>query len=62
MHRFKSALDNLELKEIHLHGRKYIWSSETDSPTLTKIDHVFCTKEGNEPPAQLYAGPVFLSF
>ena len=45
MHRFKSALDNLELKEIHLHGRKYTWSSETDSPILTKIDHVFCTKD-----------------
>lgn len=45
MNRFKSALDNLELKEIHLHGRKFTWSSETDNPTFTKIDHVFCTRD-----------------
>jgi len=45
MRRFKSALDILELKEIQLNGRKYTWSSETDNPTLSKIDHVFCTKE-----------------
>ena len=37
MHRFKSALDNLELKEIHLHVRKYTWSSETDNPCQCSV-------------------------
>lgn len=45
MQRFKSALDFLELKAIHLHGRKYTWSSETDNPTLSQIDHMFCTRD-----------------
>lgn len=45
MQRFKSALDFLELKAVHLHGWKFTWSSETANPTLTRIDHVFCTQD-----------------
>jgi hypothetical protein len=42
---FKSALDNLELKELKPHGRQFTWSSETANPTFTKIDHIFVTKD-----------------
>lgn len=45
MNRFRWVLDELELKELHLHGRHFTWTSETDNPTMTKIDHVFCTRE-----------------
>lgn len=45
MNRFRWILDELELKELHLHGRQFTWSSETDNPTQTKIDHVFYTQE-----------------
>lgn len=45
MNTFKSALDDLELREIHLHGGKFTWTSGTANPTMTKIDHVFCTRE-----------------
>lgn len=45
MNRFRWVLDELELKELHLHGRQFTWTSETDNPTLTKIDHVFCTRD-----------------
>jgi hypothetical protein len=45
MNSFKSALDSLELRELHLHGRRFTWSSGTDDPTFTKIDHLFCTEQ-----------------
>jgi hypothetical protein len=38
MNSFRSALDELEVRELHLHGRKFTWSSGTASPTMTKID------------------------
>jgi hypothetical protein len=45
MNSFKSALDDLELKELKPHGRQFTWSSETVNPTFTKIDHIFVTKD-----------------
>jgi hypothetical protein len=42
---FKSALDNLLLKEIRLNGRRYTWSNGHASPTLIRIDKIFCTSE-----------------
>lgn len=45
MNRFKAVLDDLELKELHLHGRRFTWTSETENPTMTKIDHIFCTRD-----------------
>lgn len=41
---FRWVLDELELKELHLHGRRFTWTSETHNPTQTKIDHVFCAR------------------
>jgi len=45
MNKFKSIIDELEIKELHLHGRRFTWTSETDDPTVTRIDHIFCTRE-----------------
>lgn len=40
MSKFRSFVDDHELKEIYMHGRIYTWSNERDAPTLTKIDRV----------------------
>jgi hypothetical protein len=45
MNQFRTLLDELEVKELQLHGRCFTWTSGTASPTHTKIDHVFVTKE-----------------
>jgi hypothetical protein len=45
MSSFRWMLDELELKELHLHDTCFTWMSVTDKPTQTKIDHVFCTRE-----------------
>jgi hypothetical protein len=42
---FRAVLEELELKELHLHGRRFTWSSGTANPALSKIDHVFMSKE-----------------
>jgi hypothetical protein len=33
MNSFRQLLDNIEVKELHLHGLRYTWSSGTQSPT-----------------------------
>lgn len=43
MGRFRHLIDDLALKEIPLHGRKYTWSNQQDSPTLVKLDRVLCS-------------------
>jgi hypothetical protein len=40
--RFRRLIDDLALKEITLHGRKFAWSNQQDEPVLVKLDHVFC--------------------
>jgi endonuclease/exonuclease/phosphatase family metal-dependent hydrolase len=45
MNQFRLVLEDLKLKELQLHGHRFTWSSGTTNPTLTKIDHVFITKE-----------------
>lgn len=40
MNKFRSFVDNNELKELYMHGRRFTWSNERDAPTLTKIDWV----------------------
>jgi hypothetical protein len=41
MHRFRRALNYLEVKEVELEGQKFTWSNSQASPTLTRIDRVF---------------------
>jgi len=45
MGRFRRFVNDLELKEILLLGRRYTWSNERDSPTLVKLDRVLCTND-----------------
>lgn len=54
MNRFRWVLDELELKELYLHGRQFTWTSEIDNPTQTKIDHVFCTRDWEEAHTDCY--------
>jgi endonuclease/exonuclease/phosphatase family metal-dependent hydrolase len=37
---FRRALDDLGLP---LHGRCYTWSNDRESPTLERLDHMFCS-------------------
>ena len=43
MARFRTKLNQLELREMYLNGRRYTWSNERQRPTLEKIDHVFAS-------------------
>jgi endonuclease/exonuclease/phosphatase family metal-dependent hydrolase len=40
---FRRLIDDLALKEIPLHGRKFTWSNQQYEPVLVKLDHVFCS-------------------
>jgi len=42
MGRFRRFLDDSEVKELPLLGRKYTWSNERMSPTLVRLDQAFC--------------------
>jgi hypothetical protein len=43
MGRFQRSLSNLELKEVYLNGRRFMWSNEWAQPTLEKLDRIFST-------------------
>ena len=45
MGRFRRLINELELKELPLQGRKFTWSNQQESPTLVKLDRVFCSSE-----------------
>jgi hypothetical protein len=54
MHRFRRALNYLEVKEVELEGQKFTWSNSQASPTLTRIDRVFSSADWE----QHYSNPV----
>lgn len=43
MRRFRRVIDDLQLAEVHLHGRLYTWSNERRRPTLEWLDRVLAT-------------------
>lgn len=43
--RFRSLIDDLELKEFTLLGRRFTWSNEREHSTHTMIDRILITKE-----------------
>jgi exonuclease III len=43
MGRFRRLINDLELHEVPLLGRKFTWSNERESPTLVRLDQVFTT-------------------
>jgi hypothetical protein len=42
MGRFRRFINDCELKELYLHGRRYTLSNERENPTLVRLDRVFC--------------------
>jgi hypothetical protein len=42
---FRKFIDDLALKELTLHGRKYTWSNQQETATLVKLDRVLCSVE-----------------
>jgi hypothetical protein len=40
---FRRVVNDLELKEAHLLGRRFTWSNERDTPTLERLDRWFCS-------------------
>ena len=45
MGRFRRLINDLELRDLPLHGRKFTWSNQQDTPTLVKLDRVLCSAE-----------------
>lgn len=45
MQRFRGLIDKIQVKELHLPGRRFTWAGEGTNPTQTKIDHAFVTSE-----------------
>ncbi|XP_072150088.1 uncharacterized protein [Setaria viridis] len=48
MGRFRRFVDELLLKDIYLHGRRYTWSNERSTPTMEKLDQVLVTVDWEE--------------
>lgn len=45
MDRFRNILSDCELAEIHMQIRRFTWSNERQTPTLVKLNRVFCNQE-----------------
>jgi hypothetical protein len=45
---FRHFINEVELQEIPLIGRKLTWSNERESPTLVRLDRVFATKDWDQ--------------
>jgi hypothetical protein len=45
MGRFQRLINDLAVKDVPLHGRKYTWSTQQTSPTLVRLDRVLSTVE-----------------
>lgn len=43
MNLFKRLIEDVALKEIPLHGRRFTWSNQQNDPVLVKLDRVFCS-------------------
>jgi hypothetical protein len=54
MRRFRRALDDLQLDELQLSGRRYTWSNHRDSPTLERLDRAFASVDWLEQHANYY--------
>jgi hypothetical protein len=48
MGRFKRWINDLCIKEIPLHGRRFTWSNKQSSPTLVKLDMAFCSVDWDD--------------
>ncbi|WVZ88110.1 hypothetical protein U9M48_034662 [Paspalum notatum var. saurae] len=48
MRLFRQWVGELELQDLHLHGRTYTWSNERVHPTLVRLDRVLASLEWEE--------------
>jgi exonuclease III len=48
MGRFRRWINDMNLKELPLHGRRFTWSNGHNNPTLVRLDRVFCSVEWEE--------------
>lgn len=48
MSRFRKVVGDLELKDLHLHGRLFTWTNERENPLLVKLDRVLVSLEWEE--------------
>ena len=42
---FRSFINDTELQELQLRGRRYTWSNERDTPTTERLDRVFASED-----------------
>jgi exonuclease III len=63
MGRFRRILNELNLSELPLMGRKFTWSNERASPTLVRLDRVFHTSDWGDyfPDCVLQSSATFIS-
>lgn len=45
LNNFKYTIDNLELAPIELQGKRFTWCNDQQTPTMTKVDHLFASTE-----------------
>jgi hypothetical protein len=57
MGRFRSFVQEHELKDLYMHGRVYTWSNEREEPTLSRIDRALVSVDWDllNPDAMLQA-------
>jgi endonuclease/exonuclease/phosphatase family metal-dependent hydrolase len=54
---FRRALDHMEVKEILLMCKRFTWSNDHSTPTMPRIDRMFCTVQWEE----LHSQPILKS-
>jgi hypothetical protein len=45
INRFNATVDNLQLASIELRGKRYTWCNDHQTPTMTRIDHLFVSAD-----------------
>lgn len=45
---FRQCVAELELLDVHLHGRRYTWSNERENPTWVRLDRTLVTLDWDE--------------
>ena len=45
MARFRKFINDMQLKDLYLHGRRYTWSNEQQVSTMVKLDRVLFNQE-----------------
>ncbi|WVZ77498.1 hypothetical protein U9M48_025357 [Paspalum notatum var. saurae] len=48
MRRFRRCVAELELQDLHLHGRAFTWSNERELPTLVRLDRALASLDWEE--------------